>query len=69
MSNLGNKETFAKNLQYYMAINNMTRNDLCEDQFPSAPPIVCPVLSIGTGFFISQNNPLNNPHAYQRDKK
>lgn len=35
MSNLGNKETFAKNLQYYMAINNMTRNDLCEElNFP-----------------------------------
>ena len=31
MSDLGNKEIFAKNLQYYMSINNKTRNDVCRD--------------------------------------
>ena len=29
-NNLGNKQIFAKNLQYYMDIRNVTRNDLCE---------------------------------------
>lgn len=31
MSDLGNKEIFAKNLQYYMNLNNKTRNDVCRD--------------------------------------
>lgn len=31
MSDLGNKEIFAKNLKYYMAIHNKTRNDICKD--------------------------------------
>lgn len=31
MSDLGNKEIFAKNLQYYMEINNKDRNDLSRD--------------------------------------
>lgn len=31
MSDLGNKEIFAKNLQYYMLLNNKTRNDVCRD--------------------------------------
>ena len=31
MSDLGNKEVFAKNLQYYMKLNNKTRNDVCRD--------------------------------------
>lgn len=31
MSDLGNKEIFAKNLQYYMKINNKTRTDVCRD--------------------------------------
>lgn len=31
MSDLGNKEIFAKNLQYYMTLNNKTRNDVCRD--------------------------------------
>lgn len=31
MSDLGNKEIFAKNLQYYMEINNKDRNDLARD--------------------------------------
>lgn len=31
MSNLGNKKTFAKNLTYYMLLNNKTRNDLARD--------------------------------------
>ncbi|MFR2787431.1 MAG: S24 family peptidase [Clostridia bacterium] len=31
MSDLGNKEIFAKNLKYYMTINNKTRNDVCKD--------------------------------------
>lgn len=31
MSDLGNKEIFAKNLQYYMDINKKTRNDVCRD--------------------------------------
>lgn len=31
MSDLGNKEIFAKNLRYYMTINNKTRIDLCKD--------------------------------------
>lgn len=30
MSNLGNKEVMAKNIQYYMALNGKTRNDMCE---------------------------------------
>ena len=35
MSDLGNKEIFAKNLQYYMDINNKTRYDICKDlKFP-----------------------------------
>ena len=29
-NNLGNKQIFAKNLQYYMDMRNVTRNDLCE---------------------------------------
>lgn len=29
-NNLGNKQVFAKNLQYYMDMRNVTRNDLCE---------------------------------------
>ena len=29
-NNLGNKQILAKNLQYYMDMNNVTRNDLCE---------------------------------------
>lgn len=31
MSDLGNKEIFAKNLQYYMHLNKKTRNDVCRD--------------------------------------
>ena len=31
MSDLGNKEIFAKNLRYYMAINNKDRNDIARD--------------------------------------
>ena len=31
MSDLGNKEIFAKNLLYYMNLNNKTRNDVCRD--------------------------------------
>lgn len=31
MSDLGNKEIFAKNLKYYMTINSKTRNDVCKD--------------------------------------
>ena len=31
MSDLGNKDVLAKNLQYYMNINNKTRNDICDD--------------------------------------
>lgn len=35
MSDLGNKEIFSKNLQYYMTINNKDRNDVCRDlDFP-----------------------------------
>lgn len=29
-NNLGNKQVFAKNLQYYMDMHSVTRNDLCE---------------------------------------
>ena len=29
MSDLGNKEIFAKNLRYYMEINKKDRNDIC----------------------------------------
>jgi len=31
MSDLGNKEIFSKNLQYYMKINNKDRNDVARD--------------------------------------
>lgn len=31
MNNLGNKKTMAENLQYYMAINKKSRNDVCQD--------------------------------------
>lgn len=31
MSDLGNKEIFSKNLQYYMRINNKDRNDIAKD--------------------------------------
>lgn len=31
MSDLGNKEIFAKNLQYYMSLNKKSRNDVCRD--------------------------------------
>ncbi len=31
MSDLGNKDVLSKNLQYYMNINNKTRNDVCDD--------------------------------------
>lgn len=31
MSDLGNKEIFAKNLNYYMNINQKTRTDVCRD--------------------------------------
>lgn len=31
MSDLGNKKIFAKNLNYYMRINNVDRNKLCND--------------------------------------
>jgi len=31
MNDLGNKEIFAKNLQYYMNINNKDRNDIARD--------------------------------------
>lgn len=31
MNDLGNKEIFAKNLQYYMDINNKTRIEVCRD--------------------------------------
>lgn len=31
MSDLGNKEIFAKNLRYYMELNNKDRNDVCRD--------------------------------------
>jgi repressor LexA len=31
MSDLGNKEIFSKNLQYYMELNNKTRSDVCRD--------------------------------------
>ena len=30
MSNLGNKATMAKNIQYYMDLRHKTRNDMCE---------------------------------------
>ncbi|MDR0979466.1 MAG: hypothetical protein LBL91_06100 [Lachnospiraceae bacterium] len=31
MSDLGNKEIFAKNLQYYMLLHKKDRNDICKD--------------------------------------
>nr|DAF77643.1 MAG TPA: Repressor protein CI [Caudoviricetes sp.] len=31
MSDLGNKEIFAKNLKYYMDLYNKTRNEICDD--------------------------------------
>ena len=31
MSDLGNKEIFSKNLQYYMRINNKDRNEVARD--------------------------------------
>ncbi|WP_441562063.1 helix-turn-helix domain-containing protein [Colibacter massiliensis] len=31
MSDLGNKEIFAKNLKYYMNLYNKTRNEICDD--------------------------------------
>ncbi len=31
MSDLGNKEVFAKNLNYYMALNKKNRTDVCRD--------------------------------------
>lgn len=31
MSDLGNKEIFAKNLKYYMSLNKKDRNDVCRD--------------------------------------
>ena len=31
MSDLGNKEIFSKNLQYYMNINNKDRNEVARD--------------------------------------
>ncbi len=31
MSDLGNKEVFAKNLNHYMKVNNVDRNKLCHD--------------------------------------
>ena len=31
MSDLGNKEIFAKNLNYYMELNHKDRNDVCRD--------------------------------------
>ena len=31
MNNLGNKETFSKNLEHYAAKNHKTRNDICDD--------------------------------------
>lgn len=31
MSDLGNKKVFAKNLNYYMKINNIDRNKICKD--------------------------------------
>lgn len=31
MSDLGNKEIFSKNLQYYMSLYNKDRNDVCKD--------------------------------------
>lgn len=31
MSDLGNKEVFAKNLNYYMNLNRVDRNKLCDD--------------------------------------
>ncbi|QAT43476.1 helix-turn-helix domain-containing protein [Aminipila luticellarii] len=31
MSDLGNKEIFAKNLNYYMDLNGKARNDICND--------------------------------------
>ena len=35
MSDLGNKEIFAKNLKYYMELNKKDRNDICRDlKFP-----------------------------------
>ena len=35
MSDLGNKEIFAKNLKYYMELNHKDRNDVCRDlKFP-----------------------------------
>ena len=35
MSDLGNKEIFAKNLKYYMELNNKDRSDVCKDlNFP-----------------------------------
>lgn len=30
MSNLGNKETMSKNIQYYMELNKKTRQDICD---------------------------------------
>ena len=30
-NNLGNKETFSKNLRYYMEITGKTRNTICDD--------------------------------------
>ena len=31
MSDLGNKEIFAKNLNYYMGVNKKSRSDVCRD--------------------------------------
>lgn len=31
MSDLGNKEIMAENIQYYMDLNNKSRRDVCND--------------------------------------
>lgn len=80
MSNLGNKEIFAKNLKYYMELNNKDRNDVCRDlEIPYTTfaewynaniyPRIDKIQMLATYFDIKKSDLVEEKSDYKRNDK
>ena len=80
MSDLGNKEIFAKNLQHYMNINNKTRTDVCRDlEIPYSTftdwcnaniyPRIDKIELLANYFDIKKSDLVENKESVEKDKQ
>lgn len=80
MSDLGNKEIFSKNLQYYMSLNNKDRNDVCKDldfKYPTFSdwyngkkyPRIDKIELLAMYFGIEKSDLIENHDTYNQKKK